>query len=120
MIRMGWCDVFEQQLISNKVNQGKTLHYSKAAPLPLPSVSGLMHEQIQQERNNGLSVEDEVSELKNDEDLDHARQKSLSTIEVSLEDEIFRKDQAAIKIQRAFRKYLVRFFTFEDVITQTG
>lgn len=92
------------------------MDHSKAVPtpLPLPSVAGLMLQEIEQERNNGLSRDEAVFEVENAKVNDPSRQEALPSdvdeeVQVSKEDEALREEQAAIQIQRAFRNHLVRF-----------
>jgi len=49
--------IFKKKL--SKVSRGASFDHSKAVPtpLPLPCVAGLMHQEIESERNNGLSRE---------------------------------------------------------------
>lgn len=73
-----------------------------------------MHQEIEQERNNGLSRDEAVAEVANNKASDHLRHEALPSVidemvEVSKEDEALREEQAAIQIQRAFRNHLVRF-----------
>lgn len=91
------------------------MDYSKAVPtpLPLPSVAGLMHQEIESERSNGLSRDELVAEPEINNVSDHPRQEALpSDIDEEVvnneEDEALREEQAAIQIQRAFRNHLVR------------
>jgi hypothetical protein len=90
------------------------LDYSKAVPtpLPLPSVAGLMHQEIESERNNGLSRDEAVAESENNQVSDHSRQDAMPSdadeeVEDNKEDEALREEHAAIRIQRAFRNHLV-------------
>jgi len=99
------------------------LDHSKAVPtpLPLPSVAGLMQQEIEQERNNGISRDEAVAELENTRVNDHSRQEALPSdvdeeVQVSKEDEALREEQAAIQIQRAFRNHLVRLCICRAVV----
>ena len=105
-----------QQKKPLKVSRGANLDYSKAVPtpLPLPSAAGLMHQEIESERSNGLLREEAVAEPENNKVSEHLRQEALSfdvdeEVEDNKEDESLREEQAAIQIQRAFRNHLVRF-----------
>lgn len=96
-----------------KISRGTSLDYSKAVPtpLPLPSVAGLMHQEIESERNNGLSRDEAVAELENNQVSDHSRQDAMPSdadeeVEDNKEDEALREEHAAIRIQRAFRNHL--------------
>lgn len=94
------------------------MDYSKATPLPLPSVARLMHQEIEQERNNGLSTEEVVAEPERSEYTEQTKLKASPSNEASKEDEVLREEQAAVQIQRAFRNHLVRFRMFETTIIE--
>ncbi|KAG0578162.1 hypothetical protein KC19_4G002600 [Ceratodon purpureus] len=103
----------EAQIKPLKVSRATSLDYSKAVPtpLPLPSVAGLMHQEIESERNNGLSRDEAVSESESNKVHDHRRQEAMPSdvdeeVEDNKEDETLREEQAAIQIQRAFRNHL--------------
>lgn len=91
----------------SKGNRGTNLDYYKAVPipLPLPAVTGLTNQEVEQERGNEFSKEEVIAELENQPDNDHARQEAMES-EVDREAEALREEQAAIQIQRAFRNHL--------------
>lgn len=70
-----------------------------------------MHQEIESERNNGLSRDEPVT-VENGKANDPSRQEAVpcdidEEVQLSKEDEALRKEQAAIQIQRAFRNHLV-------------
>jgi hypothetical protein len=91
----------------SKANRGTNLDYYKAVPtpLPLPAVTGLTNQEVEQERGNEFPKEEVIAELENQPDNDHPRQEAMLS-EVDREAEALREEQAAIQIQRAFRNHL--------------
>lgn len=96
------------------------MDYYKAVPipLPLPAVTGLTNQEVEQERGNEFSKEEVIAELENQPDNDHARQEAMES-EVDREAEALREEQAAIQIQRAFRNHLVSLCKYRDIIEGT-
>jgi len=80
-----------------------------------------MHQEIEQERNNGLSRDEAVAESENTKANEHSRQEALPSVgaeevHVRKVDKALREEHAAIQIQRAFRNHLVIFSICKGII----